>query len=237
MESNNLIPKYVQIAELILLAIKTLNEGTKLSSEHELCSQFDVSRSTVRQAIGLLVKRGYLEPKQGIGNIITIPKMREYKEEHLSFTREMDSKGLKHKTIITSVETITDAHLADIFKLPHDTEFVALSRDRFINNKLAIVEVSNIQKTLLLNLDEQNIQECGLYAELDKTGITLAMSIEEKLKPVILNDEQLSKFSCEGPTAMMSVERIASNSNGIFEYTLAITNPNILEFTRNLTRG
>jgi len=45
--------------------------GDKLASEHELCEQFQISRQTVRHALGVLENEGIIEGRQGSGNYIS----------------------------------------------------------------------------------------------------------------------------------------------------------------------
>jgi DNA-binding GntR family transcriptional regulator len=48
----------------------SLNEGTLLPSENELCNQFEVTRPTVRQALNTLVQEGYIYKHHGKGSIV-----------------------------------------------------------------------------------------------------------------------------------------------------------------------
>lgn len=235
--SNHLLPRYLQVAEEILKEIRELKEGDRLTSEVSLTARHDCSRSTIRSAIANLVERGYLVSKQGIGNIVTIPKMREYKEQHLSFTQEMTSRGLKHHTSIVNVATLAAPSVAEAFELDPTTSFVVFTRHRFIDDQLAVLEDSYIQEDLFNQIDKSFVERYGLYAALEKIGMTNSMSVTEKLNPIILNEEQSKVFNVNGTTAMMSVVRTAANEHGVFEYTVAITDPTILEFTRHLTRG
>lgn len=61
------IPLYSQLVSIIKRNISagTLSPGALLPSEAELCRTFDVSRSTVRQAIGALESEGLVVRKQG----------------------------------------------------------------------------------------------------------------------------------------------------------------------------
>lgn len=61
------IPLYSQLVSIIKRNISagTLPPGALLPSEAELCRTFDVSRSTVRQAIGALEAEGLVVRKQG----------------------------------------------------------------------------------------------------------------------------------------------------------------------------
>lgn len=45
-------------------------EGDLLPSENVLCSQYGITRTTVRKALDELIKEGYIEKKQGKGSIV-----------------------------------------------------------------------------------------------------------------------------------------------------------------------
>ena len=61
------IPLYSQLVNIIKRNITagTLNPGDQLPSESELCKNFDISRSTVRQAVSMLEDEGLVVRKQG----------------------------------------------------------------------------------------------------------------------------------------------------------------------------
>lgn len=237
MESKHLLPKYLQVSELILEEIRGLQEGDKLTPELMLKEKYQCSRSTIRSAIAYLIERGYLVSKQGIGNIVTIPMLREEVEPTLSFTQDVDKKGLEHKTIIEKVDFIRSGFIANVFGIAADEEFAVISRRRYVNDYLAVLEDTYLLKSTFNLLDIGHVEQVGLYRALDDIGMTGEMSIKEKLTPIILNEEQSKIFDVNEPTPMMSVIRIGSNEHGVFEYTVSITDAGILEFTRNMRRG
>jgi GntR family transcriptional regulator, arabinose operon transcriptional repressor len=65
-------PKYQILKEYIINLIKTkeLTNGEKIFSENELAEKFDISRHTVRQAIGELVAEGWIYREQGKGTFV-----------------------------------------------------------------------------------------------------------------------------------------------------------------------
>ena len=74
MKKNTL--KYQKIVDSIYSDIKgrVLKDGDKLDSENEISEKFNVSRQTVRHALGVLEKEGILDKRQGSGNYIVVPK-------------------------------------------------------------------------------------------------------------------------------------------------------------------
>lgn len=65
-------PKYQKLKDHIVAAIKSkdLRVGEKIDSENELAEKFEISRHTVRQALGELVNEGWLYKIQGKGTFV-----------------------------------------------------------------------------------------------------------------------------------------------------------------------
>lgn len=65
-------PKYQQLKDYIIETIKSseLSAGDKIDSENVLAERFDISRHTIRQAIGELVNEGWLYRVQGKGTFV-----------------------------------------------------------------------------------------------------------------------------------------------------------------------
>jgi GntR family transcriptional regulator of arabinose operon len=74
MEKN--VPKYLQLKQEILSWIHSgkLRLNEKMPTEHEIANQFQLSRHTVRQALGELEKEGWLYKIQGSGTFVSRPK-------------------------------------------------------------------------------------------------------------------------------------------------------------------
>ncbi len=66
-------PKYAFLVNWIKQEIieKQLNAGTRFYSETELAEKFEMSRQTVRQAVGILEQAGYLERRRGSGTYVS----------------------------------------------------------------------------------------------------------------------------------------------------------------------
>ena len=67
------IPLYSQLMGIIKRSITSgaLKVGDLLPSEAELCRSYDISRNTVRQAIGALEEEGFVVRKRGKGTFVT----------------------------------------------------------------------------------------------------------------------------------------------------------------------
>lgn len=71
-DRNSPLPYYFQLKLILLEKIRT-NEwspGALIPSEHDLEQQYELSRTTIRQTLGVLVNEGYLIRKQGRGTFV-----------------------------------------------------------------------------------------------------------------------------------------------------------------------
>ncbi|MCR5343884.1 MAG: GntR family transcriptional regulator [Butyrivibrio sp.] len=65
--------KYQEVIDWIQKQVSSgaLTPGSKIPSENDLCVQFNISRQTVRHAIGILVQEGILTAERGSGTYVT----------------------------------------------------------------------------------------------------------------------------------------------------------------------
>jgi len=80
------IPLHIQIKEALKERIvrRTLNPGDLVPGDLELCGQFGVSRTTVRQGLAELAREGWVVRQRGRGTFVAHLKLTERAVERLS---------------------------------------------------------------------------------------------------------------------------------------------------------
>src|SRR3978361_1227486 len=91
-------PKYLAVREHLRRRVSALPEHTLLPPEPVLCTEYGVSRITLRRAVDGLVADGHLVREQGRGTYVTRPAIRhEYRESFVhriaGFTSVMTEQG------------------------------------------------------------------------------------------------------------------------------------------------
>jgi GntR family transcriptional regulator of arabinose operon len=85
--TQNSVPKYLQLKEILYQYFKNEHYAAdqKIPSENELTQKFNVSRSTVRQALAELVNEGCIYKKPGSGSFFSgqLSKEEEVQQSHL----------------------------------------------------------------------------------------------------------------------------------------------------------
>lgn len=95
-DPNNFLPRYYQLASILRERISTgeLEAREPIPSERQLEKDYSVSRTTIRRAIELLIRQGYLYREHGRGTFVSPHKLQKGISELTSFTEDMKKRGL-----------------------------------------------------------------------------------------------------------------------------------------------
>lgn len=220
------VPLYSQLVSIVKRNITagTLNQGDLLPSEAELCKTFNVSRSTVRQAIGSLEAEGLVVRKQGRGTFVAEPKMRRKTENVYSFTSEISSMGLTPSSTIIEYDVIKPT--PDIVKVLELTSPDALvyrfTRIRHVDNEPLILETSFYPQYIYPKLTRELLKTHSFYSLLYEVGIA-PFSAVDSYEAVILGREEAELLGCKpGSSAFYVQRRTRSETGMIYEYTQSL---------------
>lgn len=94
--SRGSVPASTQLAEALKAAIvkQRLPRGARLPTERELIDRTRVSRVTVRAAVGLLERQGWLVRKQGLGTFVANPVKQELGPGVRTITEVLAGSGI-----------------------------------------------------------------------------------------------------------------------------------------------
>ena len=72
-------PLYLQLTDALIAQVKdgVYADGSLLPSERELCESYNVSRTTVRQALHELAAKGYTKSIHGKGTVLVHSQLRQ----------------------------------------------------------------------------------------------------------------------------------------------------------------
>lgn len=161
LDKNVPIPLYFQLKELIVAAIKdgSYKKDSPIPTEKEFSEIFDISRTTVRQAITELVKEGWLYRVKSKGTFVTTPKInQDFISRLVTFQEEMDTSGKTPKTEILELQVLPARNpVASYLQIQEGDPVIYLHRRRYADGE-PILTV----KTFLSHADFAFIMECDL---------------------------------------------------------------------------
>ena len=138
------VPLYSQLVGIIKQNISAgvLTIGELLPSEAELCRAFDISRNTVRQAIGELEDAGLVVRKRGKGTFVADPNNNR-RGVRYSFTTEVSSLGkTPSSTLVDFGVVIHTRAICQRMDLQEGTPVYCFTRVRNVDGEPLILETS-----------------------------------------------------------------------------------------------
>lgn len=137
--TNSYEPLYIQIKRIIIDRIQSgvLQPNEQLPTENELCAEFGVSKSPVRQALTALADENYIYMVRGKGSYVLSGYVK-YKSNHLkSFTEEIISLGHEPGTrFIKKQVTTADAEIAQSLSIEEGDPVLCAVRLRTVNGEI-----------------------------------------------------------------------------------------------------
>ncbi len=95
-DPDSYLPRYHQLASILKERVLKgeLNAHDPIPSERQLEELYSVSRTTIRQAIDLLVRQGFLFREHGRGTFVSPRKLQKGISELTSFSEDMRQRGI-----------------------------------------------------------------------------------------------------------------------------------------------
>lgn len=219
--------KYKMIVEDIEDELKNgkYDSTGKLPTEEELMTKYNVSRTTIRKSIGVLVSKGFVYQVQGSGVFVRESALNEYisLENLKGLTRDFPKKNIKSKLI--KLEIIeSNIELSKKMKCDIGTSLYFVERVRYIDNESFAIEYSYFNKEIIPYLNKE-ITNKSIYSYiLDDLKLNLGF-VDKIIYADKLNLESAEMLGLnENDPALISENTVFLSNGKIFEVSKAIHN-------------
>ena len=150
--------KYEQIASRISSLIEDghYEAGDKLPSVEILKTEYDVSKSTIINALKNLEKEGMIYQARGSGIYVRNPKRDGYLN---LFTADGFSDDLKEHDVTSKILKVTEvkpeSYIKNQLKIPENETVYYVERIRYVDGKVFCIETSYFNKNVVLYMNEE----------------------------------------------------------------------------------
>jgi GntR family transcriptional regulator len=191
-------------------------EGDRLPPERQLCQAFDVSRSTLRQALDELEQRGLVSRHQGRGTFVTRPRVQLPIVGVFSIRDAMEAHGLKMSTRVLNVGVIEAGRqlASDLACLPGD-DIVFIERLRIGDGEPMVLDTAHLRSALFPGLEQVDLEHRSLYEILETDYGRSVAEAHETLEPVILTPRECELLGVPLHTTALLTRRVTSDSSGV----------------------
>lgn len=230
------IPLHIKIGKVLETKIKKGVYTERIPSERELMDEFEVSRTTVREAVGRLVNEGTLTKVHGKGTFITKkPPIHEWVSTLNSFTETVRNMGLKPGSKLLKIEKIEKGEgPIDLF----ENKMYMIERLRFADEKPVAIEKHYYSADLGSNLSKYDLENGTIYELLEnELGINL-VEAEQFISTEIIDAESAKHLDIPLNSSVLSVERIIYDEfENPVEYYKGLYRPDMYVFRIKTKRG
>lgn len=220
------IPLYYQLKELLLEYITSNEEQTPLPTESQLCDHFQVSRSTVRQALGELTSDGFLVRHKGKGTMILPRKIdQDFLVVLESFNDEMHEKGLTPNTEVLSL-ALTEASplVSKALRIEKGSHVVQLVRLRSANGVPMVLVSSFLPADYhgLVGMVDEDLQKHSLYKLMEQKYKVPIESSRRVIEIRMAGDFEATHLQVPVHSPLQYIETVSTTTDDVpIEYSKA----------------
>jgi GntR family transcriptional regulator len=217
------IPYHYQLRELLRGEIVSGRWAVdeRLPSERELCEAFDLSRTTVREAIDALVNEGLLRREKGRGTFVAAPKIVEgLLQSPTGFSDSMAEQGIPVQTRVLRMELSTAPYVvAQELRITSHDPVVIIDRLRSIFDEPILIVTSYLPERLFPSLVDEDLTDTSLYHTLQlKYGLKISKA-KRCMEAVAANEMEARLLRIPTGAPLMLIESTTyTHKDFPFEY-------------------
>jgi GntR family transcriptional regulator len=210
------VPLYYQLAEQLreLIRAGELRPGDQVPSERDLSDRYAISRMTVRQALGYLIREGTLVAEHGRGTFVAEPKLMYDVLQLLGFTEAIVQRGGTPVSQVLEQRIVTPpASIAQGLRLASKAPVHKIVRLRLSNSMPLLLETSYLSAERCPDLEQHNLANRSLYEVLEQEYGILLKRARQTLEATAANVYESQLFNIPAGTPMILLEGITSDYN------------------------
>jgi GntR family transcriptional regulator len=182
------LPLYAQLESILAdeIAAGTFPPASRLPNEVQLAERYAVSRTTVRQTIQNLVRRGLVEIRRGKGTFVMEPKITQELTELSGFVEDMQSLGrqasarLLDKQIVPASESV-----ACQLGIGPGSPVVRIGRVRLADNSPLSFDETYLPREIGERIVENDLETEPIFSLLEQKYDTPLVEAEYRLEAVL----------------------------------------------------
>lgn len=201
------LPLWAQLVDDLQRRLSAGEYTGNFPSELDLCSEYDVSRHTVREALRRLREAGVLESSRGRTTTVRTERIEQSLGALYSLFREVEARGMEQRSEVLVLDERQNDEIAATLWLPPGTPLLHLVRVRLADDVPLALDRTWLPAHMTGGLREADFSRAGLYDELaSRCGVRLTGG-REVLSAAVPSREDRALLQLPRGAAALSIER------------------------------
>lgn len=215
MEKNQSLHAYIKEELLERIKSNKYKKGEKIPTEHDLCEEFNVSRTTVRAALNQLTLEGYLDRQQGKGTYVADQKVSQTLSHTIKrYKDQVAVQGKEANISLVSINVIpANEILQEKLGISLNDPVQRIERVRKVNQEPTQYEIAYIPWCFAPGITREYAETSLYEAMKDEFGVQIAKTTENI--EITLADERTCRYlNCDSDLPCFYIETVAENEKG-----------------------
>jgi GntR family transcriptional regulator len=216
-DRHSKLPYYQQLYEILRGKITRgeWESGDMIPPESELVEQYQVSRSTVRQVLDMLVQEDLIYRQRGRGSFVSHPTLEQTMTRIVSFTEDMRQRIFTPGTqVLSAILLPAPEDIAQKLQVPAGEELAGLRRLRLADGEPMSVEESYLVHRYCQNVLQHDYARQPLREILDKEYGIKILHAKQVIHAIAAPEELAGHLEINPGAPLLFIER-TSTSQGM----------------------
>ena len=194
--------------------------GKLLPPEHFLESRFEVSRTTVRRALELLARDGYVDAQQGRGTAVLDFSTVQRLNALTSITETLKSKGYEVKTKGMHIDLVeASVKVANALMVKEGERVVRIQRVQCANDQPVAIMTNYLLEELVPGIETHNGRFTSLYEFLENNYHFVLTNAIEHLSASVADFSEAQILGVQVGWPLLISDRVTFSDNKPVEYS------------------
>ncbi|MDD7306234.1 MAG: GntR family transcriptional regulator [Peptoniphilaceae bacterium] len=215
---------YLQLVDQLTKEISTMKPGDRIPPERQLCEDYKVSRTTVRNAIDKLCQQSLLTRIQGKGTFVSKANVnKEDLSNYYSFTKQTQKIGKVPKSIILDFHIEkANKEIAESLAINFEDLVIKMTRLRKADDDPMMFEITYIPYENFQNISKELLSKKALYDIFEQDCNSKIFKVNEKFSVDRINSRQAKYLNEKKDSPCLKIVRKSYDLNGtVIEYTIS----------------
>lgn len=216
-ERQSPIPLYYQLKQLLSERIVggDWRPGDMLPTEEQLQEQYQLSRTTVRQALRELELEGQISRHRGRGTFVSRPKITHNPDPHFSLTEVLLAQGVRPGWQVLSADWIpAPSEVAERLAVEVGAKVYRLRRLRLTNDEAIGYHVAHVTAAAAMTIDQDQLAQGGSLDYLRQSGYLADSYANRTIEAILASDEIGRLLDVERGSPILLIRRQLFTGSG-----------------------